>query len=389
MKKKHPGRRILVLLPIGCFALIALILLVNWISMLLLGPRAAFTDRTDLYWEADLGTIPPGQEDPEPTRISDPIGTYTLPGVLSVEDAVEVDRGWIILDRRIGKLHFIDNQSGLKKSVGGEGPGPGELRHPVALTVGDSLLWVLNQRGRSLDRFSLQGEFQDRRDLRGGGCLVGLAEELHFLPQEGLISLRVCPATLPGPGTAFLERLGPDGTLTVEVALPLGERGSRKLHLLRQPTASASHGTLYLGTWDAPCIAVLPSAVGTTRGISHYRCLPDFERAKAPEAERSRIASRFQRLSDLGFLPVEVPERFPWFDKVFSISGGLVVRRILTEEERDLVLLSPGGLPQVSDRVFPANTFVGEETVLTSRDLLQGTEIQIYPNPWRRGSSRQ
>jgi hypothetical protein len=80
---------------------------------------------------------------------------------------------------------------------------------------------------------------------------------------------------------------------------------------------------------------------------------------------------------------MDVPDRYPWFDRIFSTTRGLVVRRILGEEERDLVLLRPTGEPLVSGRVFPANTFVGEETVLAARDLLQGTEISIFPNPWR------
>lgn len=383
MKKKNLGRRILVLLPVGLFSLVVLILLVNWLSMLLVRPRTPSPNRSDLSWEKDLGALPPGDVEPEPTPVSDPLGTFTLPEVLSVEDAVEVDGGWILLDRRLGKLHFINNTSGLLKSVGGEGPGPGELRSPVAIALGDSLLWVLNQQGQSLDRFSLTGEFQDRRQVREGGCLVGLAQELHFTTKKGLIILRVCPATLPGPGTAFLEKLDSDGLLTVEVALPLGEQGSRRLHLLRQPTAAARGESLFIGTWDTPCIAVLPLFGGASREVTGHRCLPDFVRAKAPEKDRSKVENRFQRLSDLGLLPMEVPDRYPWFDKIFSTSRGLVVRRILGEEERDLVLLGPDDEARVSSLVFPEDTFVGEETVLAARDLMQGTEIQVFTNPWR------
>lgn len=383
MKKKTWGRRIIVWLPVGIISLLVLILIVNWFSMRLIRPRDLSPHRSELSWEADLGAIPPTPEDPEPTAVSQPLGTFTLPEVLSVEDAVEVGGGWIVLDRRLGKLHFLDNTSGLLESVGGEGPGPGELRSPVALAAGSSYLWVLNRRGQSLDRFSLQGEFKDRRGIKGGGCLVGLAEELHFIPHKGLLLLRVCPATLPGPGTAFLERLDPTGDLTVEVALPLGESGSRRLHLLRHPTAAATAEHLFLGTWDTPCIAMLPFAGSASRGVSGHRCLPDFVRARTPETDRSKIERRFRRLSDWGFLPMAVPDRYPWFDKVFSTSRGPVVRRILGEKDRDLVLLSPQGGTRVSDIVFPENTFVGEETILAARDLLQGTEIRIFPNPWR------
>jgi hypothetical protein len=383
MQKKPWGRRILVHLAVGFISLILLILMVNWASMLLLQPRTPSAAPSELSWEEDLGSIPPVDEPPSPVGVPEPLGTFILPAVLSVQDAVEIEGGWVVLDRRLGKLHFIDNHLGLMKSTAGEGPGPGELREPVALTLGDSFLWILNERGRTLDRFSVHGEFQDRRGVREGGCLVGLAEEIHYIPDEGLVILRVCPATLPGPGTAFIESLDPSGLLTAEFSLPLGERGSRRIHLLRRPTASATGEDLFLGTWDAPCIAVLSRGEGASGGVLRHRCMPDFVRAKAPEADRSKIATRFQRLAQWGFLPMEVPDRYPWFDRIFSTTRGLVVRRILGEEERDLVLLGPLGKPQVSERSFPANTFVGESTVLAARDLLQGTEISIFPNPWR------
>jgi hypothetical protein len=94
------------------------------------------------------------------------------------------------------------------------------------------------------------------------------------------------------------------------------------------------------------------------------------------------LEERFQGITRMGFLPMEVPDQLPWYDAVFSTSVGPVVRRIRGEGDRDLVLLFPDGTTSVTDRLFPESTFVGERSILVVRDLLQGTEIRIFRNPW-------
>lgn len=84
----------------------------------------------------------------------------------------------------------------------------------------------------------------------------------------------------------------------------------------------------------------------------------------------------------MGFLSLDVPEHLPWFDAVFATSRGLVARRIRGEEERDLVLLRPTGKISVTEERFPRVTFVGEGSILTVEELLQGTRVQLFPNPW-------
>jgi hypothetical protein len=307
------------------------------------------------------------------------LGSFDLPEVLSVEDAVEWQGKWILLDRRMGKVHFVEPSAGLLNSWGRKGPGPGELQDPTALAVQDSTLWVLNQRGFVLDRFSLSDGFEERHGLSGGGCAFGLSKGLASSPTGGLLSLRICPAKLPGPGTAWVEELSSDGTLRPLVSLPLGDPGSRRLHFLREPALAAGPHTLFLGTWDAPCIGQLDYR-GSFLGSA---CLPEFRRPLTPTADRTRLENRFRQLDRLGLLPIEVPEHLPWYDRLFATARGLVVRRIRGEEERDLLLLLEGEESSVTDLLFPESTFVGEETILTARDLLQGTRIQVFPNPWR------
>jgi len=378
-KKRWPvGKRLRILLPVGCLLLLTAPVALSWISIRILHPPVPPPPQGNLSWQRDFGVKRASHETPTVSPVSPALGSFTLPGVLSVEDAVEWEEGWILLDRRLGKIHFLNASSGLTRSMGREGPGPGELKDPVALAVDDSLVWVLNQRGLVLDRYSLISGFQKRLRIRGGGCLVGLAKKLLVFPTKGLFLLRVCPATLPGPGTAWVEGIGPEGLLAPVLSLPLGEPGSRRLHFLRQPALAGSSNSIFMGSWDTPCIGEF----GRGGGLEGYRCLPDYPRPVTPKEERSNLERRFGRMRELGLLPIDVPEHLPWYDRIFATSRGLVVRRIRGVEGRDLVLLPPDGRSSVTDSLFPEGTFVGERSILTVQDLLQGTKVQIFPNPW-------
>lgn len=377
-KGKPRKRRRRMWVSTGCLLLLVTPLALSWISIRLLQSPASLPEGGGLSWRRDFGDRQASPEVSKVSRISPAQGTFILPQVLSVEDAVEWGEGWILLDRREGKIHFLHSSHGLIRSMGGEGPGPGELQAPVALALQDSLLWILNQRGMVLDRYSPEDGFRERRKVHGGGCLVGLAQRLVAFPREGLLLLRVCPATIPGPGTAWVEEIDPNGGLSPVLSLPLGESGSRRLHFLRQPALALGAQSLFFGTWDAPCIAEFD----INGGLEGYRCLPDFARPETPAKEKSDLEKRFGRISELGLLPIRVPDSLPWFDRIFSTSRGLVVSRLRGAEERDLILLPPEGGSLVTDSLFPQNTFVGERSILSVQDLLQGTRIQIFPNPW-------
>ncbi len=371
------GRRVLILIPGGCLALTLLILLSNWITFETLG-RGSTTASGVLDWQEAYGTQTASEPPQTTVSVSGNPSVFSLPQVLSVEDAVETNDRWTLLDRRLGKVHLLHKDSGLIRSLGQEGEGPGELRRPLALALQDTLLWVVNQQGFSLDIFSLESGFLVRERITGGGCLAGLAKRLASAGPGGALFMHICPATLPGPGTAWVESLSPDGELRPILSLPLGREGSRQLHPFRQPALAAGSGMFYFGTWDAPCLLSF-----TTEGNSIGRfCLPDSERASVPEEEKAMLEERFQGITRMGLLPMEVPDLLPWYDAVFSTSVGPVVRRIRGESDRDLVLLFPDGTTSVIDRLFPESTFVGERSILVVRDLLQGTEIRIFRNPW-------
>jgi hypothetical protein len=377
---ENGGRsRLWYLLPAGCLVLVAAPFAVSWTALYFLRPDPPPSQVEALDWEEEIGTLSASGQVPETLQLASPVGSFTLPQVLSVQDALEGDSLWVLLDARSGRLHFIHPRQGWLRSSGRKGEGPGELLDPVALAFSGSSLWVLNQRGLTLDQFTLDGTFQQRRRLRGGACLAGMARGLDGLEDGGLLLLRVCPATLPGPGTAWLEILAPTGELTPLLSLPLGTPGSRRLHLLRQPVMASDGRRVHLGTLDMPCLVDLTVA-GSRAG---HRCLPDYSRAPAPEEDREKLERRFRGLPSMGFLPMEVPDRLPWYDRLFALPEGVGVLRIEGYETRELVYLGDDGEAGILNARLPANTYVGRTTILLAEDRIQGSWIQIHSNPWK------
>ena len=113
----------LILLPAGSLLLIPLILLSNWIALEGLGRGGADANKA-LSWEDAYGAFRASESPPTTVRVSREPSTFSLPQVLSVEDAVETGSGWTLLDRRLGRLHLLHTESGLTRSLGREGEGP-------------------------------------------------------------------------------------------------------------------------------------------------------------------------------------------------------------------------------------------------------------------------
>jgi hypothetical protein len=367
-------------IPAGCLALAFILMGSSWLGLRLAEREFLSTPRTSLSWADAIGRHQAGGPEPVGVSVLPPLKSFLAPEVLSVEDAVESKGEWVILDGKGGKIHLLHPTTGVVESMGREGPGPGELQDPLLISVQDTVLWVVNQRGYSLDRFLLDSGFQDRHVIRGGACLVGLAKALvSFTHDEPGLLLRLCPSTIPGPGTMVVERLSREGTLLPLISLPLGEPGSRRVRMERQPAMAAGQGSIFLGTWDAPCVAEF----GSETELPVPRCLPNYSRPATSQKEKAQVEARFQGVGKLGLLPLEVPDQLPWFDGIFQTGPGLVVRRIRGPDERDLILLPSSGPASVTNLRFPPGTFVGEETILVVEDRMEGTWIRIYSNPWK------
>ena len=139
----------LILVGLACLAVPPTL---NWASLRLMGDPLEPGPSGMLSWDRDLGQISPSPDESDVVSVPESRGGSFSSDILSVEDAVQWGDTWIVLDRRLGRIHFLDPGSERVGSVGREGPGPGELQDPVALAVEDSVLWVLNRRGLELDR---------------------------------------------------------------------------------------------------------------------------------------------------------------------------------------------------------------------------------------------
>ena len=87
-----------------------------------------------LAWEKDFGSGKPAGGPPTPLPGVDPSWVHQLPEVLSVEDALEWKGQWILLERRLGRIHILHKEQGLLSTMGRRGLGPGEPGLPLVLS---------------------------------------------------------------------------------------------------------------------------------------------------------------------------------------------------------------------------------------------------------------
>lgn len=369
------------LLAVGLLAAlyaVATVVLVQWANRALRGTGPE-TAEAALSWVEHLEPHGPTEEVAKTLPVGSPLATHILPGVLSVADAEEWGEVWFLLDDRLGAIHRFHPSLGLLESQGRQGKGPGELLDPVAMAVGDTLLWLADQRGMVLDRFSLEHGFQGQTRIQPGACTVGLVKDLVALESGPLILLRFCPSTSPGPGVLWLERLHPSGDTSPFLSLVLSEPGDRRLHPFRLPVFTRQGDEVYLGTLDAPCLFRLrPLHPGEPL---ERVCLPTYRRPEIPDTARESFGARFRGITRLGFAALDMPRELPWMDGAFGTPRGIVVRRIQGLEERDLIRLSDKETVLLTGLSAGEATFVGEETILVARDRLQGTEIRVYAHP--------
>jgi hypothetical protein len=101
--------------------------------------------------------------------------------------AVDGDGNVYLYDLRAPRLVSYRADGTLRWSMGSAGAGPGEIDSPQALLFdGERLLYVSNQRGRRMDRFTVDGSFVDSHEstaIGSGGTILPVG----FLSADTLV----------------------------------------------------------------------------------------------------------------------------------------------------------------------------------------------------------
>lgn len=340
---------------------------------------------------ADAAVAASVDGDPFPAAGVDTAGAprVLLPRVHSLSDAVETDRGWIVLDRRNDRIHALDRSGRIGWSAGGEGRGPGELDRPIAVTVVDSTVVVADARGTSLDRFDLDGRFLARTALRATDCMGNLVRGVS--PWEGgaVVLLRLCLDGGSGAMRVRADRIAPDGTATPLASLPLKDLRRPGADLLATGVLTSRGRTLYLGVTSSRCVQAYRwregsggSRSGTVKPLDPV-CLPETDPVPVPEEERRRLDEALGRRPLARALGLSSPATLPPFDGIFAADSGLVFRTLTSLEGRALVRVAGGTAAPIPAVPATEHTFVGSRSALVSWQEMAGTALRIVtlPNP--------
>jgi hypothetical protein len=113
-----------------------------------------------------------------------------LPDLSSVDDAVPLANGWVIVDGRERTLHVTDSQGNVRRRIGRRGQGPGEFQYPRLVAVTATRLYAAQLGRPDLSEFDHEGRFI-RLVRSSAPCGIGAPEMLAGSATE-LLVLRRC-----------------------------------------------------------------------------------------------------------------------------------------------------------------------------------------------------
>jgi len=307
-----------------------------------------------------------------------PTGTPILTEVLSVSDAVELEAGWALLDSRARRIHLLDPEGSLIRSVGRRGQGPGELGHPAALILDADGFGVVDTPGSRVDRFRGDGTFIETRRIspkscRGGGVVIAASGSPY--PSDSIHIAFRCANPATGEVRLVVERIGPEGTGREVGSRFLFDLSSGAGSVFAFPLFAAEEGRVVMGVSTDPCLSILGGDA-----TESTRCHPDPIAVALPEAERRAFDSLSAELeARLPGSRVPTPTHLPLFEAVFVTPSGLVVRRILGTDRRRLELIESDGTG-VAPLGIPDHemSWVGPRSVIATWEVETGTAMRIY-----------
>jgi len=319
--------------------------------------------------EGEAFLLPPPLTVERP-RWSDAYRVDTLPQLLSVGAAVDVDSGWVLLDPRARQVVVLPNDpESLPLRFGREGDGPGELQSPSFLAVSGDQVGVLEARGDRLVRFDLSGRVLGPVGLTDGGCAFGPGQSLLGHPSGGFVVVRTCTG-MDGSMRGLYQRVGPEGD--VDLLLDLALQPGGRFDPFRVPVAAVLDGTLLAGTLSDGCLWPLDPESDGEESIT--LCVPTSERLPLPDSIRIRLEALAVQASRVG-RRLEMPDFLPTFIEVRSSTAGPLLSIPSARGPEALDLLGPGGGRTRFEVSAPNASFVGRKEVLLVRDLLVGTAL--------------
>jgi hypothetical protein len=294
----------------------------------------------------------------------------TLPEVLSVQAAVDVDSAWVLLDSRAGRVAVVsDDPEKTIVRFGREGDGPGELQTPSFLAVSYGQVGVLEARGDRLVRFDLSGRVLGPVGLTDVGCAFGPGQALLGHPSGGFVVVRSCTG-MDGGMRGLYQHVGVEGDVDLLLDLPL--QSGNRFDPFRVPVVAVVGEKLLAGTLSEGCLWPLDAPSG--RGDADALCMPSDERLPLPDSIRIRLEALAVQTSRVG-RRLEMPDFLPTFIEVRPSAVGPLLRVPLPNGREALDLLDPGGERTRIDAPAPDAVFVGSDEILLVRDLPEGTEL--------------
>ena len=295
-----------------------------------------------------------------------PPGTPLYREVFSVTDAVLHRGSWFILDRRGTQVHRLD-ESGLVRSFGGRGEGPGEFRRPEAIAArGDSVI-VLD--GGVLHLFDLDGSHVADRTVELGGCATGNARDLLAQP-TGLLLLASCRDAGQMAWMVVLEAT--DGSYRA-----LAVRGSKPgvvdVGMAHAVLGAHARGFVF-GLAASDCLDVY-SPEGT--GLGEV-CHDWIERLPLPRQGEDEMAGLRARARQMEVRLVE-SDLLPPFVQVFPVGGGLAYQVPVPEDLETFRLVKRGVSGEASAYHLPVaeGLFAADNSVLLWWEEVDGMRIGI------------
>lgn len=270
--------------------------------------------------------------------------------IFSVTDAQPLDDGWAVLDRRAARIHFLGPGLELRRSVGGRGEGPGELRAPTQIApFQDTLLAVLEESTLVLHLFTVQGDFVERRPVVLDRCRSGIRGDLAANSRGKLLVVGRCSEAA---GTSWLAaEVDRRGTATILLERRVTEAG--RIDPFLGIGVANLEGRAHLMQPDG-CLLPLEEppdatgrdaagrdAAGRAKSVTH--CLPEAPPVPVPDSIREaleaglppRVAARYRLV---------LPEHLPRVLDVAWSPGGTVLQLPAEGGALHTAILRPDGV---------------------------------------------